>query len=477
MTANVTPVYKIIVETEPDENNANNVAEKYVRYYIQRSPMRLLVSSADSYVSIGEETAPETIASKLNYDYLVDGFADLGWFIDVDNMSTTDNDLFDFDNFDRSGWEPKAVNYRMYRSMVWSDGDGELANAMNRYERKDLKRFFEENYYEDKQNLLIGSQELVRTTADTDFLTEYISATYATPGNPLGENVSNDGNSVVGKYVGKDIVEDIAATGVENDPEPYCGLINIYSGGAGNAFVAYDYLNHDASETNSTMGIATVTLNRNVLYLGVDWRHFTDVYRVLRAGFDFVEKNDGYVIPVELANFDARYVGNKVSINWATASEMNTDRFEVEKAVKGGDFAKIAEVTAKGNSQEQVNYGPVFDRDVTVGNVYVYRLKVVDFNGEFSYSDEREVEIGGEFWLSEAKPNPANDVVRFDLTGVESSDVTLTLIDVDGKVITPNYTMSGGMVEINLSNLASGTYTMMVKVGTETMTRQFNIVR
>jgi len=477
MAANVTPIYKIVVETEPDEHNGNNVAETYVRYYIQRSPMRLMISSADSYVTIGEETAASTIASKLNYDYLVDGFKDLGWYVDVDNMVTTDDDVFDFDNFDRSAWEPKAVNYRMYRSIVWSDGDGELADPMNRYERKDLKRFFNDNYYEDKQNLLIGSQELLRTGTDTEFLTEYISANYATPGNPLGVNVSNDGNSVVGRYVAKDIVEEIAATGRENDPEPYCGLMTLYSEGAGNAFVAYDYLNHDASETNSMMGVATTTLDRNVMYLGVDWRHFTDVYRVLRGGFDFVEKNDGYVIPVELANFDARYVGNKVSINWATASELNTDRFEVEKAVKGNDFAKIAEVTAKGNSQEQVNYGPVYDRDVTVGNVYVYRLKVVDFNGEFSYSDEREVEIGGDFWLSEAKPNPANDVVRFDLNGVESSNVTLTIIDVDGKVITPIYTISGGALEVNLTSIASGTYTMLVKVGTETMTRQFKVVR
>jgi len=477
MTANVTPIYKIVVETEPDEHNGNNVAEKYVRYYVQRSPMRLMVSSTESYATIDETTAPETIASKLNYDYLVDGFKDLGWYIDVDNMLTTDNDVFDYDNFDRSAWEPKAVNYRMYRSMIWSDGDGEIGDAMNRYERKDLKRYFDENYYEDKQNLLIGSQELLRTGADTEFLNEYMSAVYATPGNPLGVDISNDGNSVVGRYVAKDIVEDIAATGVENDPAPYCGLMTLFSEGAGNAFVAYDYVNHDASEANSTMGVATTTMDRNVLYLGVDWRHFTDVYRVLRGGFDFIEKNDGFVIPVELANFDARYVGNKVSINWATASEMNTDRFEVEKAVKGGDFAKIAEVTAKGNSQEKVNYGPVFDRDVTVGNVYVYRLKVVDFNGEFSYSDEREVEIGGEFWLSEAKPNPANDVVRFDLTGVESSDVTLTIVDVDGKVIVPDYTISSGSLEVNLSNVASGTYTMLVKVGTETLTRQFKVVR
>jgi hypothetical protein len=477
MAANVTPIYKIVVETEPDEHNGNNVAEKYVRYYIQRSPMRLMVTAADSYVNIGEETAAETIASKLNYDYLVDGFKDLGWYVDVDNMVTTDNDVFDYDVFDRHAWEPKAVNYRMYRSMVWSDGDGEIGDAMNRYEIKDLKRFFNENYYEDKQNLLIGSQELLRTTNDTEFLNEYMSAAYATPGNPLGVNVSNDGNSVVGRYVAKDLVEDIAATGVENDPEPYCGLMTLYTEGSGNAFVAYDYVNHDASEINKTMGVATTTLDRNVMYLGVDWRHFTDVYRVLRGGFDFVEKNDGYVIPVELANFDARYVGNKVSINWATASEMNTDRFEVEKAVKGGDFAKIAEVTAKGNSQQQVNYGPVFDRDVTVGNVYVYRLKVVDFNGEFSYSDVREVEIGGEFWLSEAKPNPASDVVRFDLNGVESSDVTMTIVDVDGKVIMPNYTISGGSLEVDLSSVASGTYTMLVKVGTETLTRQFKVVR
>lgn len=481
MTANVTPIYKIVVETEPDEHNGNNVDEKYVRYYIQRSPMRVLVSSENTFQRIDEETDPSIIASSLNYDYLVEGIRDLGWYIDLTNTSTTEDDVFDFDNFDRAGWEPKAVNYRMYRSMFWSDGDGELSDPMTRLERKDIVRFFDENYYEDKQNLLIGSQEIVRTTNDEDFLKTYLSATNATPGNPLGENVSNDGNSVVGRYIGTDIVEDIAATGIPNDPEPYCGLYDIYTAGEGNAFVAYEYLDHEAAGDKDVMGVATTTLDRNVLVLGVDWRHFTDVYRVIRAGLDFVEKNDGYVIPVELANFDARYIGNRVSINWATASEMNTDRFEVEKAVRTSsgtsEFAKIAEVPATGNSQEMINYGPVYDRDVANGNVYVYRLKVVDFNGEFSYSSEREVEIGSEFWLSDAKPNPANDVVKFDLTGVESGSVELTIIDVDGKVIVPDYTLSGGVLEINLGNVASGTYTLMIKVGTTTMTRQFNVVK
>jgi hypothetical protein len=229
--------------------------------------------------------------------------------------------------------------------------------------------------------------------------------------------------------------------------------------------------------------MSVTTLKKNFVYIGLDWRHFDDVERVLRALLDYYNKNGGDDVPVELNDFDAKANNNRVEITWSTASEFNTAKFEIERAemhndVKGS-FFKISEMSAAGTSNLLKEYGPVVDKNVSNGNAYVYRLKMIDLDGKFEYSNEKIVEfVEGNLWLGEAQPNPAvTSIVKFGISRNESK-LDVVLYDVNGRRtdVNPIFTEDGFM-EIDLSTIQSGNYTLVVKSGDTILSRQFQVVK
>ncbi|MGC8747599.1 MAG: T9SS type A sorting domain-containing protein [Candidatus Kapaibacteriota bacterium] len=478
MQANVTPRYKIVVSLSGDQQNANNTVSKVVRYYIPQSKTRALLSVENSMVQLDANSTADEIAGRLNYDSLVAAFRKLGWMIDITEG------IFDFDIFDRKGWEPKAVDYRLFNSILWSDGDDK---ALTRQEKIDLRRFLTSGTVESKKNLVISSQEIVRANAaDAEFLRGLLRAKNVAPGNPKGANVSNDGNDVIGLAVGRKLAMKIKRTGYSGDVEPYCGLMAVESTGEGQALAGGYYREHQGSTTDSIAGIATTTLTRNVVLFGVDWRHWGRIDMIIRGILDYVNANGGFIIPVELSEFDAKAVGNAVYVRWATESEYNTSKFEVERAEMRGavksEFEKVGEEKAAGTSTSRREYGPVVDRGVEFGKEYMYRLKVVDIDGATSYSREVMVKMEGEAnWVGEVMPNPGVNEISFELSAVEGARVEAKLIDLAGRELKRVYTGvgNGNVVKVvaGVSELPSGVYTLVVKIGNETITRSVNIVK
>ena len=296
-------------------------------------------------------------AGRLNADSLKMGLSYIDLKIDTTldvnrNLSDLDSSRYDYDVFDRKGWETKNVDYTMYRTMFWTDGN---ENAISRYERNDITKFLTANNSPDKKNLIIGSQEMLRANVVTDpiFLQTYLSLTNpnvvggTVPYNPITGDGSYANNTVVGVAVGRGLSETVIATAYAADAAPLAGLVNVYTAGEGLARQAYYYSTHTASPIlDSTMGVATATITRNVISLGVEWRHWANIRTVLEAITDFVQNNDGKIIPVNLVSFEAIPIGNRVELNWATASEYNTDRFEIERKhvniLESANFERIA---------------------------------------------------------------------------------------------------------------------------------------
>ncbi|MFN3269324.1 MAG: T9SS type A sorting domain-containing protein, partial [Candidatus Kapaibacteriota bacterium] len=478
MQANVTPRYKIVVSLGGDQQNANNSVSKVVRYYIPQSKTRALLSVENSMVQLDANSTIDEIAGRLNYDSLVTAFRKLGWMIDIPEG------IFDFDIFDRKGWEPKAVDYTLFNSILWADGDDK---PLTRMEKIDLRRFLTSGTVEAKKNLVISSQEIVRANAsDAEFVGGLLRARDVAPGNPQGAGVSNDGNAVIGLAVGRKLAMSIRSTGYSGDVPPYCGLMAVEANGEGQALAGGYYRSHQGSTTDSIAGVATTTLTRNVILFGVDWRHWGRIDMIIRAILDFANSNGGFIIPVELSEFNAKPVGNVVYVTWATESEYNTSKFEVERAeVQGAtksEFVKVGEEKAAGTSTSRKEYGPVVDRGVGFGKVYVYRLKVVDVDGATSYSREVMVKMEGEVnWVSEVMPNPGDNEVKFEVSAIEGANIEARIIDLAGREVKRVYNGvgNGNVVKVvaNVSDLPSGMYTLVVKIGNETITRSVNIVR
>ncbi len=172
-------------------------------------------------------------------------------------------------------------------------------------------------------------------------------------------------------------------------------------------------------------------------------------------------------LPVELISFTAKATGSVVNLNWETATEVDNNGFDVERN-STGTWQKIGFVEGHGtaNSPKYYNFT---DKSVT-GNKIQYRLRQVDNDGTFEYSNVVEVELAPTtFALDQNYPNPFNPttMIRFSLP--TASVVTLNVYNTLGeKVVTLlNGQMESGyhQVSFDAANLPSGLYLYEIKAG------------
>ena len=138
----------------------------------------------------------------------------------------------------------------------------------------------------------------------------------------------------------------------------------------------------------------------------------------------------GTVLPVDLVSFKGNvYEGQLVELNWITASEKDNDGFEIERSYTGLEFEVIDFVEGRGTVNEWNEYQ--FIDNFTIASAY-YRLKQIDFDGQFSYSPTIYVSIVDKEMNSlKAYPNPSFDSFRFQGSPNEIYD--LRLIGLDGQ--------------------------------------------
>jgi hypothetical protein len=187
------------------------------------------------------------------------------------------------------------------------------------------------------------------------------------------------------------------------------------------------------------------------------------------------------VLPVEFTAFSASVADGIVQLTWSTATELNNKGFEVER--KGnGEFMVIGFVVGKGTSAEPVQYS-FSDKNADPGK-YSYRLKQVDFNGSFAYSEVVEVELSVPltFGLSQNYPNPFNPTTTINFQIAEPVNVTLTIYNALGAevavLINNQFTTPGQhTAQFNASKLASGTYVYRLTAGSFVETRKMILMK
>ena len=116
---------------------------------------------------------------------------------------------------------------------------------------------------------------------------------------------------------------------------------------------------------------------------------------------------------MELSAFTATVKNLDALLAWTTASEKNSDHFDVERSLNGTEFVKFEEVKAQGSSSSAINYTRT---DVGIGakasGLVYYRLKQVDFDGTSSCSPVRIVRFGKVVPVITLYPNPATSATR-----------------------------------------------------------------
>lgn len=175
--------------------------------------------------------------------------------------------------------------------------------------------------------------------------------------------------------------------------------------------------------------------------------------------------NVGTVLPVELTSFNAVQSNGNVILNWETATEINNSGFTIERKSDSDNWKSLGFVSGHGTTSDKHSYS--FTDQLNGSGKYFYRLKQVDYNGKFEYSNIAEVLIAPtEFKLYNNYPNPFNPstIIAYELAA--DAFVTLKVYNATGELVADlvneyqvsgKYNKSFNTTSINHS-LASGIY-------------------
>ncbi len=189
----------------------------------------------------------------------------------------------------------------------------------------------------------------------------------------------------------------------------------------------------------------------------------------------------GYVVPVELSSFSATSNGADVELKWTTATEINNQGFQVEKMNASGTFEQLGYVAGFGTTTEPKAYSFI-DSKLESGN-YTYRLKQIDFDGTFTYSEEVnvEVELPLEYSLDQNYPNPFNPSTMIKYSIPEDGNVKLSVYNMLGEEVASivNTTQKAGRYEVNFdaSQLSSGVYVYRIEAANFTSSKKLMLTK
>jgi hypothetical protein len=193
---------------------------------------------------------------------------------------------------------------------------------------------------------------------------------------------------------------------------------------------------------------------------------------------------DNNALPVELASFTSSINNNNVELRWQTINEMNNSGFDIERRTENSNaWTKIGNVAGNGTTNEIKNYS--FDDNNLQSGQYNYRLKQIDFNGNYQYfnlSSEVIVGVPEKFELSQNYPNPFNPVTKINYSLPIDGKVSLKIFDVSGREVASifnNEVQNAGYytVTFNAGNLSSGVYFYRLISGNFSQTKKLILLK
>ncbi len=190
-------------------------------------------------------------------------------------------------------------------------------------------------------------------------------------------------------------------------------------------------------------------------------------------------------LPVEMTTFTARVhttsLAEEVILEWRTASEKDNLGFEVQRSQDGKNFAKIGFVAGHGTTNQEKVYS-FTDRDVTVAK-YFYRLKQIDRDGSFSFSDIQQVIVTApeRFELSQNFPNPFNPKTDIIFRLRQDGLVVLKVYDLLGREVRTlvNEKLNAGTHRVTFDgrDLPSGMYLYTITAGNFTDVKKMVLIK
>jgi Secretion system C-terminal sorting domain len=187
------------------------------------------------------------------------------------------------------------------------------------------------------------------------------------------------------------------------------------------------------------------------------------------------------VLPVELTSLSANVSNNNVNLNWTTKTEINNSGFEVQRKTANSNWEDISFVRGYGTSSETHKY-TYTDENLNTGK-YFYRLKQVDLNGSYKYSDVVSATVNQpfKFDLAQNYPNPFNPSTTIKFSIPKASNVTLRVYNLLGQEVQTliNGFKQAGNYEIkfNARELTTGMYLYKLEAGAFSSVRKMILMK
>ena len=190
----------------------------------------------------------------------------------------------------------------------------------------------------------------------------------------------------------------------------------------------------------------------------------------------------GTLLPVELVSFRATASLNSVALSWKTATEVNNYGFDIERKSQSVEWTKVGFVEGSGTTNAPKEYS-FTDKSLPTGK-YSYRLKQIDRDGKFHYTQTVEVNIGGaplKFSLSQNFPNPFNPSTTIVYQIPVDGFVSIKVYDVVGREVVSlvNENNKAGNYEVSFdgSHLSSGMYICRMSAAAYSSITKMTIVK
>ncbi|MCB0727304.1 MAG: T9SS type A sorting domain-containing protein [Ignavibacteriae bacterium] len=241
------------------------------------------------------------------------------------------------------------------------------------------------------------------------------------------------------------------------------GTLSTYTVNTGVTGNSPDVTVTGADNGNEISATASIQIPSGVTYCGLNAIKQLLVLGKTTTGLRTATTTWG-ALPVELSSFTSSVNLRNVTLNWSTTSESNNSGFDIERSnLNSEEWTKIGHMNGFGTSETSHNY-TYTDRGLATGS-YSYRLKQIDYNGNFEYFNlNGEVVIGtpNEFSLIQNYPNPFNPTTSIDFNMPQEGFVSLKVYNTSGKEVATlvNETRAAGYytVNFNATNLSSGVY-------------------
>jgi len=215
---------------------------------------------------------------------------------------------------------------------------------------------------------------------------------------------------------------------------------------------------------------------------------FTEVY-VIEAGDVNLTVDAGFSVTVglELVDFFGKWnEDNRVSeLKWITSNEFNNDFFDVERADdENNQFRKVGEVDALGDTYGETDY-TFEDESIIKGGTYYYRLKIVDLDGDITYSKVIAIEVGDlrrDIKIDlRVYPSITADLITVDVTSSHDLGIGGEVYDMQGALVTKlelgkEVKVGSTAINVDVSDLIPGGYIIRLKVGNRVFIERFTVI-